>query len=260
MTTSIHPIRTTRFDVAVFPIPDAVLFPGTTLPLHIFEERYGRMLADLRAKGWPLAISLVEPEPSSAHEYRLNTICGAGSVQIFKEYGDGRSDILVHGTQRVKLLSFVQREPYLIMEAEAIDDATSVKISPEGLLTGEALIKGGGAGGLSGRESGGPDFAALQDFEDAEELEELRLMIQAWAFLNPDVPDELSVAFDDLIRVGELSDFFVFHFIRKVAEKQRYLNCSDPHERADRLFQYLRKDLIRQSRRQLKVKQGMLMH
>ncbi len=238
------PIRSTRFDVAVFPIPDAVLFPGTTLPLHIFEERYGRMLEDLRAKGWPLAISLVEPEPSSAHEYRLNTICGAGSVQVFKEYGDGRSDILVHGTQRVKLLSFVQREPYLIMEAEAIDEATTVKISPEGLMLEPD----------EGREIFTESAAIF------EELEELRLMIQAWAFLNPDVPDELSVAFDDLIRVGELSDFFVFHFIRKVAEKQRYLNCSDPHERADRLFQYLRKDLIRQSRRQLKVKQGLLMH
>jgi len=27
-------------EVAVFPLPGAVLFPGTLMPLHIFESRY----------------------------------------------------------------------------------------------------------------------------------------------------------------------------------------------------------------------------
>lgn len=209
-----------RFDVAVFPIPDAVLFPGTTLPLHIFEERYGRMLEDLKSKGWPLAISLVEPDGTNAHEYRLNTICGAGDVQVFKEYGDGRSDILVHGVQRVRLLTFVQREPYLIMEAETIEEGISA----------------------------------------SSEVEELRSMIQAWSFINPDIPDDLSLLFEEYGALGELCDFFVFHFIRKVNEKQLYLNCADPRLRADRLFEYLRKDLQRQAKRQLKTKQGLVLH
>ena len=32
--------------VAVFPLPRLVLFPGSRLPLHVFEPRYRAMMAD----------------------------------------------------------------------------------------------------------------------------------------------------------------------------------------------------------------------
>ena len=30
----------------LFPLPETVVFPGMTLPLYIFEERYKRMVKD----------------------------------------------------------------------------------------------------------------------------------------------------------------------------------------------------------------------
>ena len=32
----------------IFPLPNVVFFPGTRLPLHVFESRYRRMLEDAR--------------------------------------------------------------------------------------------------------------------------------------------------------------------------------------------------------------------
>src|SRR5262245_34551461 len=32
--------------IPIFPLPDAVLFPNASLPLHIFEPRYRQMVAD----------------------------------------------------------------------------------------------------------------------------------------------------------------------------------------------------------------------
>ena len=34
------------FEIALFPIPGAVSFPQTTVPLHVFEQRYRQMTQD----------------------------------------------------------------------------------------------------------------------------------------------------------------------------------------------------------------------
>lgn len=33
-------------EIALFPIPNLVSFPGTLIPLHVFEPRYRRMIKD----------------------------------------------------------------------------------------------------------------------------------------------------------------------------------------------------------------------
>lgn len=217
-----------RFDVAVFPVPNAVLFPGVTLPLHIFEDRYRQMLQDIRAKGWPLAVSLAVPE--NDHEFRLNTICGAGTVQVAEEFPDGRADILVHGRQRVRLLGFVQQKPYFVMEAEEIES-----------------------------DPADPRLESV-DAAGSRDLEEFRSLVKAWAFLNPGLSDLAAGAFDDIASVGEICDFFAFHFLKKVEDKQAYLDCLHALERADRLSGFLEKDLLRLSRKAERFNRARLLH
>ena len=80
-----------RIDIAVFPLPDAVLFPGTSLPIHLFQARHEKMLEDIRARGWWLALLLALPLGPS--RFSLNAICGAGVVQVSREHPDGRMDV-----------------------------------------------------------------------------------------------------------------------------------------------------------------------
>lgn len=214
-----------RFDVAVFPIANAVLFPGVTLPLHIYEKRYEQMLRDVQAKGWPLAISLVTPRDSEAQdEFVLNRVCGVGEVQVNRTYPDGRTDVLVHGQRRVRLCSFIQQEPYILMEAEAYDPDP-------------------GAPGASLRE-----------------LIEFRALLKTWAFINPDVPDELGVLLDEYTDVGPLSDFFAFHFIRKATDQQIYLDVVNPLQRTEMLTRFLETDLVRLTKKVAKLKRKILLH
>ena len=35
-----------NIEVALFPIPDVVAFPGTVVPLHVFEPRYRQLVRD----------------------------------------------------------------------------------------------------------------------------------------------------------------------------------------------------------------------
>jgi len=47
--------------VSIFPLPEAVFFPETVLPLHVFEPRYRQMVADcLAADGW-MAVVMLRP-------------------------------------------------------------------------------------------------------------------------------------------------------------------------------------------------------
>lgn len=214
--------RRERFDVAVFPLFNAVLFPGTTLPLQILEARYSEMLKDVQDQKKPLAVALVLP--GEGEELILNSICGVGEVQVCEDHGDGRSEILVHGSRRVRLCSVKQQTPYLVMEAEELE--------PED----------------------GVDFAFDRTFEDFVSL------VKTWAFLNPKFPDQLTAMFDEFANYGELTDFFVFHFMKDAEMKQLYLDCNNPLLRAAMLCEYLEADLERQTRRASRQKRRLLLH
>src|SRR5215475_10083862 len=47
MSDAMDKVRGVR-ELPIFPLP-VVLFPGMPMPLHIFEERYRKMLSDIRA-------------------------------------------------------------------------------------------------------------------------------------------------------------------------------------------------------------------
>ncbi len=47
MSEALDKVRGVR-ELPLFPLP-VVLFPGMPMPLHIFEDRYRQMLADVRA-------------------------------------------------------------------------------------------------------------------------------------------------------------------------------------------------------------------
>lgn len=215
-----------RIDVAVFPLPDAVLFPGVTLPIHIFEDRYAKMLEDVRTRGWPLAVSLAVPDQDQSGRFVLNSICGAGDVQIFREYPDGARDVLVHGQTRVRLCSIIQHEPYFVMEAEILGSAE--------------------------KSAKAPGFQKRYD--------EFMALIKTWAFINPKLPEHFSLLFDHFRSFGELADFFAFHFLKDPGTKQVFLNCTDPIHRAELLSDHLEQDLVRLSRKLFRQKKAAMLH
>jgi ATP-dependent Lon protease len=209
-----------RFDIAVFPLPNAVLFPGTTLPLQLADDRYNQMLFEIQAREWPLAVSLVTA--AEGDELVLNTICGAGQVELFRQFPDGHSEVLVHGNQRVRLLRILQTDPYLIMEAERLDP--------------------------------------LDRKPTVEHFENLKRLIKAWVFVNPKIPDELSPVFDEFDNPGELTDFFVFHFLKQALDKQHYLNCTSALKRVEMLSAFLETDLKRLTKRMVSRRKAVVLH
>ena len=87
--------------LAIFPLNNAVLFPGGLLPLNIFEERYVRMIDDALKNN--RMIGMVQPrdnaEKHNPHDNIVNVGCGGRIIQ-FNETEDDRYLIVLQGVCR----------------------------------------------------------------------------------------------------------------------------------------------------------------
>jgi len=90
----------------VFPLPRVVFFPGTALPLHLFEPRYTEMIEDCLDSGCTaLAVALLAPgwEDHYDENPAIYEIAGAGRIVAHQGRADGTHDIILHGLNRVRL-------------------------------------------------------------------------------------------------------------------------------------------------------------
>jgi Lon protease-like protein len=107
----------------LFPLP-LVLFPGTPLPLHIFEPRYRTMLADCVAGDQRFGLIALPKDMKETDIPRGTVGCIAEIVET-RELPDGRSDIVVRGVTRFALAGLVRAtRPYLLAQIEPYSDET----------------------------------------------------------------------------------------------------------------------------------------
>lgn len=111
-------------EVAIFPLPSAVFFPDTDLPLHLFEERYRTMAEDRITNGNGLiAIALLRPGYEAEYDGRpaIHSIAGLGRVVAHRKNGNGTHDIVLRGLGRVRLEELATDEhPYRLAKAELL--------------------------------------------------------------------------------------------------------------------------------------------
>ncbi len=107
----------------LFPLK-VVLFPGTPLPLHVFEPRYRQLLADCLQGDQRFGITpLPRPGPGS-----VGCIAHIRATQALP---DGRYNIVVLGEQRFTVLALLDSNaPYLIASVERFEDLPGTEPSP----------------------------------------------------------------------------------------------------------------------------------
>jgi uncharacterized protein len=111
----------------LFPL-GTVLFPGLLLPLHIFEERYRRLVRDLLAGPGPQRFGVVAIRQGretgvDGVSALYQTGCTATLRQVDK-LDDGRFELVTVGTQRFRLLGLDRTRPYLQGEAGFLGEDT----------------------------------------------------------------------------------------------------------------------------------------
>ena len=120
----------------IFPLPSTVFYPGTFLPLHIFEPRYREMTADALKGKRKIGMSLLKPnwEENYFQRPELFSIGCVGSIDKEILHPDGRYNFTLIGLRRFRIVREVEGKLYRLAEIvlleeqneQVIDDAPNI--------------------------------------------------------------------------------------------------------------------------------------
>lgn len=95
----------------MFPL-STVLFPHAALPLHVFEERYRRMMADCMAGDGEFGVVLISRGSEVGGGDQRLDVGTIARVTHLEELDDGRMLVLARGTERVVIEGWRGESPY----------------------------------------------------------------------------------------------------------------------------------------------------
>jgi Lon protease-like protein len=113
-------------------LPNVVLFPGVVVPLHIFEPRYRRMVADALAGDRRLGMAVLKPgwESDQGRTPAVYPLVGYGTIDAAGKLPDGRYMLRLRGEGKGHIEAEVGAGPYRrAVVATRIDRPTGPALS-----------------------------------------------------------------------------------------------------------------------------------
>jgi len=93
--------------IPVFPLSNFIIFPGTTVPLNIFEPRYIEMIDDSMKDS--RMIGMVQPKKKLNNSVpELHDVGCVGRITSFNETENGRYLVILNGLSRFKVLEEIK--------------------------------------------------------------------------------------------------------------------------------------------------------
>ncbi|GAC1430826.1 MAG: LON peptidase substrate-binding domain-containing protein [Ktedonobacteraceae bacterium] len=192
-------------ELPLFPL--TVLFPGTVLPLHIFEPRYRQMIAACQRENKPLGIVLPKPESEFMREVP-HTIGTIAEIHNLEQLEDGRYMLNAVGIKRFRILSENRDNAYISATVEPYND----------IITKE------------------PDLVSATQLARKMFEEYLAMLLQEAN--EPDVQAHLPEESEDL-------SYFIASFLMNIedTQKQHFLEMTSTHQRLREEIAILRREV-----------------
>ena len=195
--------------IAVMPLPNAILFPRVLLPLYIFEPRYKQMLADCLKGERMFAVALLRRGwEKEGRNPTPHPIASVGVIRTCVARPDGSANVILEGVARVRITDYVKQRPYRVALIEPLagtEDAVGGKREP--LL--RAVTQLAKARARMGAELPKAVLSALRSVKNADYL-------------------------SDLVSYTLLDDYY---------DKQAMLETVDTDERLEKLLALLQKKI-----------------
>ena len=188
----------------VLPLRDIVVFPHMIVPLFVGREKSVRALDDVMKEDKQILLATqktaTQDDPEIDEIYTVGTI---GTVLQLLKLPDGTVKVLVEGTRRARITSFVGQGAFFQAYAVPFEDAE----------------------------------------DETEEIEALcRTVVtqfEQYIKLNKKIPPEVLVSINQIEDPARLADTVASHLALKIAEKQALLELRTPGERLEKIFAYM---------------------
>ncbi|HZT85958.1 MAG TPA: LON peptidase substrate-binding domain-containing protein, partial [Gaiellaceae bacterium] len=195
-------------ELPVLPLKDTVVFPDSTTPLAIGQERSIRLVDDV--VGGERLLALVTVRDAEIETPGWDDLYGIGTAAVVHKMirvPDGTLRILVQGLRRIRLEEPLTDDPYLVGHFSAVPDETAESRELEALLRN--------AQALFGRIIG----------------------------LAPYLPEELQIAAANVDEAGGLCNLVASTLRLRTEEKQVILETADTEARLREVSKILNREL-----------------
>jgi len=122
--------------IAVLPVRDTVLFPHAVLPLTVGRESSIQLIESLGEERSIVVAAQLDPRLDAPKPTDLHEVGTLATVHKVVRMPNQSRFVFTEGVERVRLLRYVQTEPFMIAEVETVED-----IEPENTSSVEALVR-----------------------------------------------------------------------------------------------------------------------
>jgi ATP-dependent Lon protease len=122
--------------IPVLPVRDTVLFPHAVLPLTVGRESSIQLIESLGEERTIVVTAQLDPRLDSPKPGDLHTVGTLATVHKVVRMPNQSRFVFTEGVERVRLLNYVQTEPFMIVEVESLEDT-----DPEASSGVEALVR-----------------------------------------------------------------------------------------------------------------------
>ena len=99
----------------ILPLRNAVLFPGSIIPIDVGRKKSVKLIEDALAREKPVIgiITQRDPQVENPQEDDLYTVgCAARVLKVIK-LGPENFSVIIQGIARIEVMGFIGREPYI---------------------------------------------------------------------------------------------------------------------------------------------------
>ncbi len=122
--------------IPVLPVRDTVLFPHAVLPLTVGRESSIQLIESLGEERSIVVAAQLDPRLDAPKPTDLHEVGTLATVHKVVRIPNQSRFVFTEGVERVRLLSYIQTEPYMIAEVETIED-----VEAENTSSVEALVR-----------------------------------------------------------------------------------------------------------------------
>ncbi len=192
----------------VLPLRDIVVFPHMIVPLFVGREKSVHALEDVMQDDKQILLlaqkNAADDDPSVDDIYEVGTV--ATVLQLLK-LPDGTVKVLVEGSQRARVVRYVENESFFEAQAALLEEPDS----------------------------------------DSQELEALSRSVvsqfEQYIKLNRKIPPEALVSINQIEEPSKLADTIASHLALKISEKQELLETETTSERLERVYSFMESEI-----------------
>ena len=192
----------------ILPLRDFVVFPYMVTPLIIARPKSMRLIDEVMESNKLLGlIAQQQPELADPGDDNLFRYGTAAYVLKMLKFPDGSLRILVQGISRLKVVQFIQNEPFFVARIKKLQDKIEMDLEVQ------ALIRN------------------------------ISNQFQRIMTLVPNLPDELQIAVMNMDDPGRLTDLLASNLNLSLFEKEDILETLNLKDRMEKLTVYINREL-----------------